>query len=67
MAMEPITIVLSAMGTLTLYNTFKVWQLEQALEEVDGILCETIDSHNKLVTTLMEMGREYDDDVSRDT
>ncbi len=65
--MEPITIILAAMGTFTLYNTFKVWQLEQALEEVDDILCETIDSHNKLVTTLMEMGREDDDDVSRDT
>ena len=48
------------MGTFTLYNTFKVWQLEQALDEVDDILCETIDSHNKLVTTLMEIGNEQD-------
>ena len=65
--MTPLTITLAVMGTLTLYNTFKVWQLEQALDEVDDILCETIDSHNELVTTLMEMGRDYDDSVSRDT
>lgn len=65
--MTPLTITLAVMGTLTLYNAFKVWQLEQALDEVDDILCETIDSHNELVTTLMEMGRDYDDSVSRDT
>ena len=60
MTIEPTTIILAAMGTFTLYNTFKVWQLEQALDEVDDILCETIDSHNKLVTTLMEIGNEQD-------
>ena len=65
--MTPLTLALAVMGTLILYNYFKVWQLEQALDEVDDILVETIDSHNKLVTTLMEMGRDYDDSVSRDT
>ena len=59
--MTPMTIALAAMGTLALYNAFKVWQLEQALDEIDDILVETIDAHNKLVTTLMEMGKEYDD------
>lgn len=63
--MEPMTIILAVVTTLASYNTFKVWQLEQALDEVDDVLCEAIDSHNKLVKTLMEISNEQD--VSRDT
>lgn len=56
--MEPMTIILAVVTTLASYNTFKVWQLEKALDEVDDVLCEAIDSHNKLVKTLMEISNE---------
>jgi len=40
---------LAALATLTLYNSYRVWLLGEALDEVDEILVELIESHNSLI------------------
>ena len=43
------TFVLTALATLALYNSYRAWLLEEALDEVDEILVELIESHNSLI------------------
>ena len=60
MTIEPTTIILAALATLTIYNSYRVWLLGEALDEVDEILVELIESHNSLVQALQEVSDEQD-------
>lgn len=46
------TIMLAVLATTALYQAIKIHQLTPAYEELDEVVFELVESHNKLVTAL---------------
>lgn len=46
------TIMLAALTTTMLYQAIKIRQLTSACEELDNVVFELVEAHNKLVTAL---------------
>lgn len=46
------TIMLAALTTTMLYQAVKIRQLTSACEELDNVVFELVEAHNKLVTAL---------------